>query len=71
MPQIATLTPHTHKRMSAPRAENTTRRRWAILRMQLEQGHEPCFSTDKRYACTDHACPWQNECRALRAEWRR
>lgn len=37
--------------------------------IQLAGGGEPCFSSEKRYACTQ-VCDWRQECRKLRAQWR-
>ncbi|MDD3762045.1 MAG: hypothetical protein PHP86_01980 [Nevskiales bacterium] len=50
---------------------NPTRRRWQILNQQMREGHEPCFSTDKRQRCNEAGCRWRGECRSLRASWRR
>lgn len=42
-----------------------------LVRMiQALRGNEPCFSTDKRYDCTD-VCEWRQNCRKLRAVWLR
>lgn len=41
-----------------------------IRAIQALRGEEPCFSTDKRYDCTD-VCEWRQNCRKLRAVWLR
>jgi len=41
-----------------------------IRSIQLQRGHEPCFLTEKRYACAE-ICEWGQECRKLRAHWKR
>lgn len=41
-----------------------------IRRVQVLRGGEPCFSTEKRYNCTDD-CEWSQNCRKLRAVWLR
>lgn len=56
-------------RMASP---HTTQRRWQILRQQIDCGHEPCFSSDRRLECDETvSCPWSQECLALRAQWLR
>lgn len=37
---------------------------------QMQQGHEPCYLTDKRYTC-DEICEWSASCKMLRAVWLR
>jgi len=39
-----------------------------IRNIQLLRGKDPCFSSEKRYICTD-VCEWSAECRKLRAQW--
>ena len=39
-----------------------------IRNIQLLRGKDPCFSSEKRYFCTD-VCEWSSECRKLRAQW--
>lgn len=39
-----------------------------IRNIQLLRGNEPCFSSEKRYVCTE-ICEWSQECRKLRAQW--
>lgn len=41
-----------------------------IRTIQALRGDEPCFSTDKRYDCTE-ICDWRYNCRKLRAIWLR
>ena len=38
--------------------------------IQRQRGKEPCFSTDKRYGCTE-SCEWRKDCAKLRAVWLR
>jgi len=45
-------------------------RNMLVRAMQKQQGHEPCFSTDKRYACNE-LCEWSADCKKLRAVWLR
>lgn len=46
-------------------------RRWRIWAQQAEQGALPCFATETRNTCQETACPWRDECLALKAEWKR
>ena len=39
-----------------------------IWNIQLLSGKDPCFSSEKRYFCTE-TCEWSKECRKLRAQW--
>lgn len=39
-----------------------------IRNIQLLRGKDPCFSSERRYFCTD-VCEWSSECRKLRAQW--
>jgi hypothetical protein len=39
-----------------------------IRNIQLLRGDEPCFSSQKRYACTE-ICEWSQDCRKLKAQW--
>ena len=39
-----------------------------IRNIQLLSGKDPCFSSEKRYSCTE-TCEWSKECRKLRAQW--
>ena len=48
-----------------------TARRWWILRRQIQDGHEPCFSSDARYVCREVCCRYRGECLQLRADWLR
>ena len=41
-----------------------------IRAIQVLRNDEPCFSTDKRYDCTE-ICEWRQDCRKLRAVWLR
>lgn len=41
-----------------------------IRAMQRQRGEEPCFSTDKRYTCSEE-CELRKECLKLRAVWLR
>ena len=41
-----------------------------IRNIQVLRGDTPCFSTDKRYDCTED-CEWRQDCRKLRAVWLR
>jgi hypothetical protein len=50
--------------------QTSTGRRWRVLSEQIAAGHEPCFSSDRRYTCGEPDCPWRDECRTLRATWR-
>jgi hypothetical protein len=45
--------------------------RWAIWLEQMARGAEPCFGTDRRYACADAACPYRDRCFTLQADWLR
>lgn len=40
-----------------------------IRNIQLRCGGDPCFSTEKRYGCTE-ICEWSGECRKLKAQWK-
>lgn len=42
----------------------------AVRAIQTQRGEEPCYSTDKRYNCTD-PCEWRKDCTKLRAVWLR
>ena len=42
-----------------------------IRHIQLMRGDDPCYTTDKRYDCTDNNCEWRRDCRKLRAVWLR
>ncbi len=51
--------------------ECATHTRAELIRtIQVLRGEEPCFSTDKRFSCTDE-CEWRQSCRKLRAVWLR
>ena len=39
-----------------------------IRLIQLQCGDEPCFSSEKRYGCSE-VCEWSGECRKLKAQW--
>jgi hypothetical protein len=39
-----------------------------IRNIQVQRGGVPCFSTEKRYRCTE-ICEWSAECRKLKAKW--
>lgn len=41
-----------------------------VRAIQLEQGKEVCFATDKRYECAE-MCEWRQNCRKLKAAWLR
>lgn len=41
-----------------------------VRAMQRQRGEEPCFSTDKRYSCSE-LCDLRKECLKLRAVWLR
>lgn len=41
-----------------------------IRDIQVHRGTAPCFSTEKRYSCTEN-CEWSQNCRKLRAVWLR
>jgi hypothetical protein len=41
-----------------------------VRAIQQAQGKQPCFLSDQRYQC-EADCEWAEECRKLRAEWRR
>lgn len=41
-----------------------------IRDIQLRRGGDPCFLTDRRYACTKK-CEFSAECRKLKAHWMR
>jgi hypothetical protein len=41
-----------------------------IRSIQLKRGNEPCFLTEKRYACSE-ICEWVQDCRKLKAHWMR
>jgi hypothetical protein len=47
-----------------------TSRSQLVRIIQLRQGGEPCFLTEKRYLCTS-ICEWSRECRKLVAQWMR
>ena len=53
-----------------PRATRT-QRRWQVLYVQLQEGHEPCFQTERRHGCGETDCAYRQECLSLRAEWLR
>jgi len=39
-----------------------------IRLIQLQCGDEPCFSSEKRYGCSE-VCEWSGECRERKAQW--
>lgn len=41
-----------------------------VRAIQRQRGKEQCFSTDKRYGCTE-PCEWRKDCVKLRAVWLR
>jgi len=41
-----------------------------VRAIQKEQGHEPCFATDKRDSCVK-SCQWRKQCKGLIAAWLR
>ena len=41
-----------------------------VRAIQGQRGKEQCFSTDKRYGCTEQ-CEWRKDCLKLRAVWLR
>lgn len=47
-----------------------TSRTQLVRIIQLQQGGEACFLTEKRYLCTA-ICEWSRECRKLVAQWMR
>lgn len=50
--------------------DSTTSRRWAVWQLQMHEGHRSCFGTPERFFCTENDCPFSDECRRLRANWR-
>lgn len=42
-----------------------------VRAIQKVRGEEPCFLTDKRYACKNEECEWRENCRKLVAVWLR
>jgi hypothetical protein len=51
-------------------ASNYSSRTQDIRKIQLQRGSEACFLTEKRYTCAE-ICEWSQECRKLRAHWKR
>lgn len=49
---------------------SATSRRWAVWQLQMARGHRSCFATPERFFCTENDCPFRDECRHLRADWR-
>lgn len=47
-----------------------TSRTQLVRTIQLRQGDDPCFLTEKRYLC-NAICEWGRECRKLIAQWMR
>lgn len=41
-----------------------------IQNLQMKEGHEPCFRSQKSTRCTED-CQWGRDCRRLVAEWLR
>lgn len=41
-----------------------------VRNIQLRRNSEPCFLSEKRYACRE-ICEWAKECRKLKAHWMR
>lgn len=41
-----------------------------VRNIQQQRGSEPCFLTEKRYACRE-VCEWSQDCRKLKAHWMR
>jgi len=39
-----------------------------VRNIQQQRGSEPCFLTEKRYACRE-VCEWSQDCRKLKAHW--
>jgi hypothetical protein len=46
-------------------------RRWAIWLQQIARRGEPCFGTERRYACQDASCVYRHACLRLQADWLR
>lgn len=44
--------------------------KFLIREIQKQRGNEPCYLTDKRYACSEN-CEWRTSCQKLRAVWLR
>jgi len=42
-----------------------------IRQLQVQQGAEPCFRTERRLLCARIECKWRSECRRLVAAWKR
>lgn len=42
-----------------------------IRRLQVQNGGEPCFGTERRRRCEDTGCAWRSRCMGLRAAWMR
>lgn len=42
-----------------------------IHRLQLADGHEPCFGSERGRRCAEADCPWRRRCAGLVAHWMR
>lgn len=62
--------PHYPGRVAAVRHGQRSMQPSEIRAMQRQRGEESCFSTDKRYSCSD-LCDLRKECLKLRAVWLR
>lgn len=54
-----------------PGTNNQVSRAAQVRTIQLQQGLDACFLTEKRLLCKDKTCDWKNECRRLVAVWKR
>jgi hypothetical protein len=52
------------------RHENPAQAPSRIRRLQLQEGKEPCFRSEKRYTCRDSSCRFAAECFRRVASWR-
>ena len=41
-----------------------------IRRLQLQEGKDPCFRSEKRYTCRDSSCRFAAQCVRRVASWR-
>jgi hypothetical protein len=53
-----------------PACQDLTSEKRLVRAIQKQRGEEPCYLTDKRYACKER-CVWQASCQKLRAVWLR
>jgi hypothetical protein len=67
---ITTQTRQQAYKSSAGEHDQNTLQTELIRKMQVLQGDEPCFATDKSHDCAE-ICQWRRNCRKHVAAWLR